>query len=78
MKRWYAFYNERVTIRQKPADEIVQQVVEELKMPEVFGQISGNIRKLLNTRLKMTNQGVSCPEIIVVDALEKKSASKLR
>ena len=39
---------------------------------------SGNIRKLLNTRLKMTNQGVSCPEIIIVDALEKKSASKLR
>ncbi len=31
MKRWYAFYNERVTIRQQLADE--------LKMTEIFGQI---------------------------------------
>ncbi len=39
---------------------------------------TSNIRKLLNTQLKMSNQGISCPEIIIVDALEKKSASKLR
>lgn len=39
MKRWYAFYNERVAIRQQPADEFVQQITEELKMPVIFGQI---------------------------------------
>ena len=37
-----------------------------------------NIKKLLDTRLEMINQGKICPEIIIVDALEKKSASKLR
>jgi len=37
-----------------------------------------NISKLLSMRLQMSNRGISCPEIIVVDALEKKSASKLR
>lgn len=38
----------------------------------------GSIRKLLDTRLERMHQGENCPEIIIVDALEKKSASKLR
>ena len=39
MIRWYSFYNDGVAIRQQPADEIFQQVAEELKMPEIFGRI---------------------------------------
>ena len=38
----------------------------------------GNIKKLLDTRLELIHQNKGCPEIIIVDALEKKSASKLR
>ena len=32
MKRWYAFYNERVAIRQRVVDEIYQQPADELKV----------------------------------------------
>lgn len=32
MKRWYAFYNERVAIRQRVVDEIGQQVADELEV----------------------------------------------
>lgn len=58
MKRWYSFYNERLTnrqrpidenrhqagdeIRQQPADELYpnrQRPIDELEMPEFFGQI---------------------------------------
>ena len=38
----------------------------------------GNIKKLLDTRQELLHQGLNCPEIIIVDALEKKCASKLR
>lgn len=37
-----------------------------------------NIKKLLDTQLELIHQGKKCSEIIIVDALEKKSASKLR
>lgn len=51
MKRWYAFYNERVTNRQRVIDEIGhqlgdeidvanrQRVVDQLEMPPDFGQV---------------------------------------
>lgn len=51
MKRWYAFYNERLTksqrvvdeIRHQPGDELRsvnrQQLADEMKMPEIFGRI---------------------------------------
>lgn len=51
MKRWYEFYNEHVTNRQRPIDEIRQQpddelidekrqrLIDELEMPEFFAQI---------------------------------------
>ena len=47
MKRWYAFYNERVAnrqrlvdeIRQQPADEKGQQAADQLEMPDIFGRI---------------------------------------
>ena len=36
------------------------------------------IKKLLDIRTERLHQGKKCPEIIVVDALERPSASKLR
>ena len=44
MKRWYAFYSEQTTNRQRPIDdldnaEIRQRLVDELEMPEIFGQV---------------------------------------
>lgn len=36
------------------------------------------IKKLQDARLELLHQGKNCPEIIIVDATEKKSASKLR
>ena len=44
MKRWYSFYNERVTKGQRVVDLISddekgQQVVDLLEMPESFGKI---------------------------------------
>lgn len=43
MKSWYAFYCELNAIRQRPIDELVngkirQRVVDQIEMPEVFGQ----------------------------------------
>ena len=39
MKRWYSFYNERITNRQRSIDENRQQPADELEMPELFGEI---------------------------------------
>lgn len=44
MKRWYSFYSESDAIRQRPVDELVngvkrQRVVDQMEMPEIFGQI---------------------------------------
>ena len=36
------------------------------------------IKKLLDTRDEQLHQGKKCPEVIIIDALEKPSASKLR
>ena len=44
MKRWYAFYYESDAIRQRPVDEFVngekrQRAIDQMEMPEIFGQI---------------------------------------
>ena len=39
MKRWYSFYNERITNRQRPIDENCHQAGDELEIPEQFGEI---------------------------------------
>ena len=39
MKRWYAFYNERFANRQRLVDEKGQRLVDQLEMPELFGQV---------------------------------------
>ena len=39
MKRWYAFYNERVVNRQRLVDEKGQRLVDQLEMPELFGRV---------------------------------------
>ncbi len=44
MKRWYSFYFERVTKSQQAVDQLAdekgQQVVDQLKMPEIFGNVA--------------------------------------
>lgn len=66
MKRWYAFYNERVAIRQQLADEKSQQVVgqiETLKITLVIlnnfvflQSISGNNQNLIISAFQTTKQ----------------------
>ena len=39
MKRWYMFYYEQVTIRQRVVDDFRHQVGDELEMPAIFGLV---------------------------------------
>ena len=52
MKRWYSFYNERVTIRQQAADEfnaaIRQQAVDEFEEDKKGQQVADQLEKSLS------------------------------
>ena len=70
MKRWYSFYNERITNRQRPIDENRQQpvddlaeqnrqrLIDELEMPVFFGQIPWGQHIDIMSKCKDLNEAV--------------------
>ena len=70
MKRWYSFYNERITNRHQVGDELaeqnrqqlgaelLQQVAAELQMPEIFGRVPwGQYIDIISKRYSKTSWG---------------------
>ena len=51
MKRWYAFYNERVAIRQRVVDEIGHQVGDELQVVEKSQQLADELSMTIRQRV---------------------------
>lgn len=66
-------------VRQLPAYEKAERTVNSFYLViKDKPSTNANITKLQNKKLEMENQGKTFPEIVIIDAIEKPSASKLR
>lgn len=66
-------------LKQLPAYEKAERTVDSFYLViKDKESASSNIKKLLDNKKELDHQRKKCPEIIIVDAIKKPSASKLR
>ena len=66
-------------LKQLPAYEKAERTINSFYLVIYDKETAGNnIKKLMNKKKELDHQEKKCPEIIIVDAIEKPSASKLR
>lgn len=66
-------------LKQLPAYEKAERTIDSFYLVIKDKETAGNnIKKLIDKKKELDHQGKKCPEIIIVDAIEKPSASKLR